>query len=53
MTEKKEKLRTTTITVDEEVWGILNGRKKLGRDSHNGVLRRLLGLDRRTEIKDE
>jgi len=41
----KKKLKTTTITIDEEVWKILNNRKKLGRDSHNGVLRRLLGLD--------
>ena len=41
----KKKLKTTTITIDEEVWKFLNNHKKLGRDSHNSVLRRLLGLD--------
>ena len=41
----KQKLKTTTITIDEEVWVFLNGHKKLGRDSLNAVLRRLLGLD--------
>ena len=41
----KKKLKTTTITIDEEVWGFLNNHKKLGRDSHNAVLRREFGLD--------
>jgi len=42
----KKKLKTTTITIDEEVYRYLTNRKRLGRrDSHNSVLRREFGLD--------
>ena len=35
----------TTISVDKEVWSEITHRLRLGRDSRNKVLRRLLGLD--------
>lgn len=35
----------TTISVDKEVWEEITHRLRLGRDSRNKVLRRLLGLD--------
>ena len=41
----KKKLKTTTITIDEEVHKYLTDRKRLGqRDSHNSVLRREFNL---------
>ena len=41
----ESKLKTTTITIDSEVHKYLTGRKRIGhRDSHNSVLRRILGL---------
>ena len=44
--KKTEKLETTTITVDVEVWKeLISDKKPRKRDSLNKVLRRRLGLE--------
>jgi hypothetical protein len=48
----ENELTTTTISVDEQVWTLLNSKKRPGcRDSMNAVLRREFGLDKQKTRK--
>ena len=50
----ESELKTTTITIDGEVHKYLTDRKRIGqRDSHNSVLRRILGLSNPKNPKND